>query len=126
MIIVVIILIITIIIIIIITIIIITANSGYEFRVGETINHLPFMDDLKLYSKSEKALNSLTQTVRIFSEDIQMQFGIEKCAMLVMKRGKIVKSDGIKFPNGKVIKSLEEGECYKYLGALEANEVMVN
>ena len=43
-----------IILIIIIIIIIITANSGYEFRVGETINHLLFMDDLKLYSKSER------------------------------------------------------------------------
>ena len=29
-------------------------------------------------------------------------------------------------PNDKVIKSLEEGESYKYLGVLEAYEVMVN
>ena len=44
-----------------------TDNPGYEFRFGETINHLLFMDDLKLYSKSEKALNSLIiQTVRLF------------------------------------------------------------
>ena len=61
-----------------------------------------------MYSKSEKALDSLIQTVRIFSTDIGMQFGIDKCAMLVMKKGKIVKSDGIQLPNDKVIKSLEE------------------
>ena len=36
-----------------------TANPGYEFRTGENINHLLFMDILKLYSKSEKALDSL-------------------------------------------------------------------
>ena len=53
------------------------------------------MNDLKLYSKSEEALDSLIQTIRIFSEDIGMQFGIDKCAMLVVKRGKTVKSDGI-------------------------------
>ena len=29
-------------------------------------------------------------------------------------------------PNDKVIKSLEEGESYKYLGVLEADKVMVN
>ena len=69
-----------------------TATPGYEFQTGETINHLLFMDDLKLYSTSEKALDSLIQTVRIFSEDIGMQFGIDKCAVLVMKKGKIVKS----------------------------------
>ena len=84
------------------------------------------MEDLKLYSKSEKVLDSLIQTVRMFSEDIGMQFGIDKCAMLVMKKGKIVKSDGIQLPNDKVIKSLQEGESYKYLGVPEADEVMVN
>ena len=62
----------------------------------------------------------------IFSEDIGMQFGIEKCAILVIKKGKIVKSDDIELPNDKVIKSLEEGESYKYFGVLEADEVMVN
>ena len=43
-----------------------------------------------------------------------------------MKRGKIIKLDGIELPNDKVIKSLEEGESYKYLGVLEADKVMVN
>ena len=45
------------------------------------------MDDLKLYSRSDKGLHSLVQTVRAFSEDIGMEFGIEKCAMLVMEKG---------------------------------------
>ena len=92
------------------------------------------MDDLKLYSKTEKVLDSLIQTVRIFSEDTGMQFGIDngmqfgidKCAILVMEKGKIVNSDGIQLPNDKLIKSLEEGESYKYSGVLEADEVMVN
>ena len=49
------------------------------------------MDDLKLYSQSEKGLDSLVQTVRVFNEDIGMEFGIEKCAMLVMEKRNIVK-----------------------------------
>ena len=88
-----------------------TANPGYEFRTGEMINHLLFMDDLQLNSKSERALDSLTQTVRIFSKDTGIQFGIDKWAMLVMKKGKIVKSDGIQLPNDKVLKSLEVFRC---------------
>ena len=63
------------------------------------------MDDLKLFPKSERTLNSLIQTIRIFSEDIGMQFWIEKCAMLVMKKERILKSDGIEFPIDKVNKS---------------------
>ena len=51
------------------------------------------MDDLKLYGKTMQGLDSLLQTVRIFSSDIGMQFGISKCIMLDMKRGKVVQSE---------------------------------
>ena len=51
-----------------------------------------------------------------------MEFCIEKCAMVVMEKGKIVKSVGIELLDGKVIKSLLEGESYKYLGILEADK----
>ena len=58
------------------------------------------------------------------SEDIGMEFGIETCAMSVMEKGKIVKSVGIELPDGTVIKSLQEGESYKYLGILEADKFL--
>ena len=109
---------------------------AYEFSESkEKINHLLFMDNLNLYSRSEKGLDSLVETVRVFSKDIGMEFGTEKCAMLVMEKGKIVKSVGIELPSyqviwyrvvwsGKVIKSLQEGESYKYLGILEADKFL--
>ena len=50
----------------------------------------------------------------------------DKCAILVIKKGKIVNSDGIHLPSDKVIKSLEEADSNKYLGVLEADEVTVN
>ena len=39
-----------------------------------------------------------------------MEIGIEKCEMLVMEKEKIAKSAGIELPDGKAIKSLQEGE----------------
>ena len=80
------------------------AKAAYEFSESkERINHLLFMGDLKLYSRSEKGLDPLVQTVRVFSEDIRMDFGIEKLAMLVMGKGKFVKSVGIELPDRKVL-----------------------
>lgn len=38
------------------------------------INHLLFTDDLKLYGTNRDQLDPLVQTVRIFSEDIQMSY----------------------------------------------------
>ena len=99
------------------------AKAAYEFSESKDKINLLFMDDLKSYSRSEKGLDSLAQTVLVFSEDIGMEFGIEKCAMLVMEKGKIVKSVGIELPNGKVI-NLQEGESYKYLGILEADKFL--
>ena len=46
---------------------------GYAFGSGgKTINHLVFMDDIKLYGKSEKELEALVELVRVFSRDIGM------------------------------------------------------
>ena len=42
--------------------------------------------------------------------------------MIVLKRGKLV-SEGIKMPDGEVLKSLEDGDEYKYLGILEADNI---
>ena len=46
------------------------------------------MDDIKLFATNEKELETLIQTVRIYSQDIGMEFGIEKCAVIVMKSRK--------------------------------------
>ena len=66
------------------------AKTAYEFSVSkDKINHLLFRDDLKLHSRNEKELDSLVQRACVFS-DIGMQFGIKKCAILVMEKGKIL------------------------------------
>ena len=42
--------------------------------------------------------DSLIKTVRIFSKDIHMKFGLDKCAILEMKQGNKVNSTGIELP----------------------------
>ena len=47
--------------------------AGYQLSKKEgKITHLLFMDDLKLYGRNEKEINSLVPTVRVFSSDIGM------------------------------------------------------
>ena len=61
-------------------------TAGYKLsRSQEKINHLMYMDDITLFAKNEKELETLIHAVRIYNQDIGMQFGIEKCTMLVMK-----------------------------------------
>ena len=69
------------------------SRSAYEFK-GKRINNLMFMEDHKLYAESEQGLESLVHTVRVFSKDIGIEFGIEKCAKLLLRRGKVTASEG--------------------------------
>ena len=58
----------------------------------------------------------------IYSQDIGVEFGIEKWAMLVMKNGKWHITDGMELPNQDKIITLREKETYKYLGILEMKD----
>ena len=82
-----------------------------------------YMDDIKLFAKNEEELETLIHTVRIYRQDIGMEFGIEKCTLLVMKRGKRHLTDRIELPNEDKIRTLAENETYKFLGILEADTI---
>ena len=52
------------------------------------IKHVFFMDDFKLFVKTQQGLESLVHTVRVMSTDVGMEFGTEKCAQLIIKKAK--------------------------------------
>ena len=79
-----------------------------------------YMDDIKLVAKNEKELKILIQKMKIYSDDIGIEFGIEKCAMLKMRSGKRQMTEGKKLRNQGKIRTLGDIEIYKYLGILEA------
>ena len=76
-----------------------------------------YTDGIKLFAKNEKELETLIHALRIYSQNIRMEFDIEKCALLVMKSGKRHLTDGMELPNQDKIRT------YKYLGILEADTI---
>ena len=77
------------------------AKARYTLGGGEKINHLLFMDDLKLYEESENEIKGLVSTVEVFSQDIGMEFGIKKCAVIIMNKGKVKSTDEIELSSGQ-------------------------
>ena len=57
------------------------------------------MDDIKPFAKNEKEMETLTQALRIYSDDIGMDFDIENCAVLIMRSGKRQMMEEIELPN---------------------------
>ena len=99
-------------------------GMGYQLeKNGAKVNHLFFMDDLKLYGKNDKEIDSLIKTEWQCSEDIIMEFGILKCAIVSLQRGKKTRWEGIQLTNGEEIDEADVGR-YKYLGVLELDKII--
>ena len=102
-------------------------GHGYYINKGRKpenlISHLLFMDDLKLYSSNDNQLRALLETTQIFSNDIGMSFGLEKCAKISIIRGKVKNRDNIILSSGEEIRELNNQTFYKYLG-VEENKVI--
>ena len=90
------------------------------------------MNDLKLYGRNEKRLDSLIQSVRVVSEE--NVYGIRNVKVcnpdyekgnVIQSEGITLQSEGITLPGDKVIRSLnsDDKEGYKYLRVLEADDI---
>ena len=72
------------------------------------------MDDLKTYAKTESQQTGLLNIVKTFSDDIKMEFGLDKCAKATFKRGKLTETFDLQLDT-----ELEQENTYKYLGVDE-------
>ena len=69
-----------------------------------------YMDYIKLFAKNENKVETLIHAVRMYSQDIGVEFDIEKCAMFVMKYGKRHLTEKMELPNQDKIRTLVENE----------------
>ena len=98
------------------------SNAGYQIY-DRVINHLFYMDDLKLFAKNDQQLEGLLSTVKAFSDDICMDFGLDKCAKATFVKGKLRKTTSIELDINTTIKELDPEETYKYLGVFEGDGI---
>ena len=85
-------------------------GHGYQLDEQTKINHLFYVDDLKLYGTSDNELTELNNTVKNVSDDIKMEFGLDKCTKALFKRGKKVSAKGIPLNDNQVIQDLDQAE----------------
>ena len=81
------------------------------------------MDDLKLLVKDDNNLEGLLQTVKKFSDDIGMPFGLDKSAKATFKREKLTGTTSVGLNWNTGIKDLEQEKVYKDLGVDESNGI---
>ena len=103
-------------------------SKGY--RMGEPGNrnvkrtHSLFVDDLKVYQESHKALKNVNEMIVQASHDTGACYGVSKCAEIVFERGKMVKGEGLQMLEERMTTmSPDENEIYKFLGIEQADGI---
>ena len=77
-----------------------------------------YVDVIQLLVLAKNVRESETQIIRIYSQDIRMEFGIEKYVILIMKNGKRLITEEIKLPNQERIRTLGAKEKFQVLGKI--------
>ena len=71
--------------------------------------------------KDDNEQKGLLTTVKTFSDDIKMEFGLDKCAKATFKRGRLTNTTYLELDVNTVIKELDQEGTYKYLGVNEGD-----
>ena len=93
-------------------------RNGYPYGKNRHYQHTHnfFVDDLKLFSTNMNNIKGLLDIVTIFSRDIGMKFGVDKCAFVQVEKGKLVQNPDPLRVNDLVIEPVPAGDTYTYLG----------
>ena len=72
-------------------------KTKYEYQLNKQtkINHLFYVDDLKLYGTNDNQLPCVINTIKHISDNTKMEFGLDKCAKATFKRGKKVQAEAL-------------------------------
>ena len=91
---------------------------GYHME-GLNMTHVLYMDDLKGFCDGPESLKRMCHIIEDFTHDIGMELGLNKCAVIHMKKGKYTSLGGVLLKSGGEINELQEEDNYKYLGIEE-------
>jgi hypothetical protein len=93
---------------------------GYKLKsknTGQhTVNHLFYMDDLKVYAQTPRQLKYILDIITTFSGHINMKLGVNKCKIIETVKGKHKEGQEYPLKEGGPITNMNENETYKYLG----------
>ena len=98
-------------------------QHGTGYRMGEPGNrvikrtHSLFVDDLKVYQESHKALKIVNEIIVQASHDTGACYGVSNCAEIIYQNGKMVRGEGLQVLEERM-KTMDpdENEIYKFLG----------
>ena len=99
----------------------IRSSEGYRLthEKNDKVKHLLFVDDLKCYTRSEQKLVTGSRTLANMLDDIGLDRNHGKWAACHIKRSKCYEDADLPVGDDQIIKVLEKGDKYRFLGKAE-------
>ena len=86
--------------------------------------HSLFVDDLKVYQESHKALKIVNEIIVQASHDTGACYGVSKCAEIIYQNGKMVRGEGLQVLEERMkMINPDENEVYKFLGIKQVDGI---
>jgi len=81
------------------------------------------VDDLKLLGRNKNELMNEMKIVQTINKDMNMNFGLEKCPRICLKRGSVQSKLHVGSTFDNDIEELDPRKAYKYLGIEESIDI---
>ena len=78
-----------------------------------------FIDDLKIFAANEKKLHLILKLTQECMKDLNMEWGVKKCAIMNVKRGKLKEQSELKLNEDTTIRPVDKNSPYRFLGIYE-------
>ena len=86
--------------------------------------HSLFVDDLKVYQESHKAMKIVNEIIVQASHDTGACYGVSKCAEIIYQNGKMVRGEGLQVLEERMkTMNPDENEIYEFLGIEQADGI---
>jgi len=89
----------------------------------QRLNHLVYMNDIKLNSATNSKLKELLRLTETFSRDIKMVFGIEKSKTLSIAKVKPEMRNFTTEDDDDTTEAMNKDEIYRYLGHMQTKQI---
>ena len=86
--------------------------------------HSLFVDDLKVYQESHKALKIVNEIIVQASHNTGACYGVSKCAQIIYQKVKMVRGEGLQMLEERMkMMNPDENEIYKFLGIKQVDGI---
>ena len=105
-------------------------SDGYKMgKGGDRVPkrmHSFFIDDFNIYQQTHQKLQIVNEMIVKASMDTGACYGVKKCAEIVFRKGKMVKSEGLQVLEKKMnALDPDKNEMYKFLGCEQGDGIDV-